>query len=96
MKKKSKVSDIREDLELAREAEVCKLCDIHPCTLQVWIDHHGFPKPIYVTPGSPKRFRLAEIRRWLDKRAAKRHKKIHRGAFARRVKSRSQEKGAVK
>lgn len=82
--KRVRTSDLRDDVRLIRLAELRPLLDgVTESTIDDWIKNLGFPKPIYIKPGSPKRFRLAEVRRWLDRRAAKRHVPIHRGRLRR-------------
>lgn len=83
MKKSRSIDDPEAGLKLLRKAELCQLLGISTWTIDDWIKSGQFPKPIYITPGSPARFRLVEVQRFIDSRANKRRKPILRGRLKR-------------
>jgi len=68
-----------DELKLLRDADLCKLLGVSEDTLYEWRQRLGFPRPIFITDGSPRRTPLGRVRRWLDGRERKRRKLIRRG-----------------
>jgi len=75
--------DRRCEIELVRANELAALLGVSRETLDGWVAGAGFPKPVYIVRGSPARWRLAEILRWLDGRARSRRRRIKRGRLRR-------------
>ena len=79
MKRKRIIEDPVAGVRLLRKAQVCDLLGVSSWTIDHWIQQGRFPKPIFITPGSPARFRLIEVQRFIDASARKRRKPIRRG-----------------
>src|SRR5680860_967326 len=60
---------MKEEVALVRKSEMLELLGIGDWTLRQWLERQGFPAPVYVTDGAPARWRLAQVRRWIDGRA---------------------------
>lgn len=75
------------EARLLRKREVSELLGVSDWTLGQWVRRNKFPKPIFISQGSPARWRLTEIQRWIDARARKRRRPIRRGRLKRGAKS---------
>ena len=64
-----------EDLALARKAQVARVLKVGTWTIDRWIKNGQFPRPLYLTPGSPARWRLTDIDAWLETRKRARGRK---------------------
>jgi len=83
MERVKKLDDPAAQVRLLRGSEICKLLGINAWTLREWLRRNRFPQPVYVTPGSPMRFRASEIDRWIENCGRKRRRVIRRGRLRR-------------
>ncbi len=69
-----------DDVVLLRKAEVARRLGVTVWTIDRWAKSGLFPKPIYLMPGSPARWRFRDIEAFIDKRKmARRVKPSPRG-----------------
>jgi predicted DNA-binding transcriptional regulator AlpA len=73
---------MKDEVTMVRKAEVIELLGISEWTLAEWVEKQNFPKPIFINDGAPARWRLAQVKRWLDSRERRRRKVVRRGCLA--------------
>jgi predicted DNA-binding transcriptional regulator AlpA len=59
---------------LVRKAELAKQLGYSTYTIDRWVRQGKFPRPIFITDGSPAQWQPSTIAAWLAKRAAARRK----------------------
>lgn len=65
---------------VVRKTEVARLLGVSSWTLNRWVKTNQFPRPIYLTPGSPAVWRIRDVEAFLEKRrVARRAKPSMRG-----------------
>lgn len=64
-------------------AQTARFLNVSTRTLSRWVVQGIFPKPVYLTPTSPAKWRVRDLENWIEKRAAARHPRpALRGALA--------------
>jgi prophage regulatory protein len=59
---------------LVRKAELAKHLGCSTFTIDRWVRAGTFPRPLFITDGSPAQWRLSVVEKWLDARARTRRK----------------------
>ena len=63
--------------------QTARYLDISTRTLTRWVKQGIFPKPVYLAPGSPAKWRVRDLDNWISKcAAARRPRPALRGALA--------------
>ena len=83
MTERSGARDLREELTLASDAELCEMIGCSQWSLNQWRKNLGFPKPVFIVDGSPRRTPLGRVKRWLDSRERRRRRVVPRGKLRR-------------
>ena len=75
----SNASTSTSRIKLLNKKQVADLLGVSVWTISDWIRKSKFPRPIYLSPGHPQKWREVDIEIWLQ-RQAKQVKPILRGA----------------
>lgn len=60
-----------DDITLLTRQEVAEHLGISPWTLSDWVRKSQFPKPLSLSPGHAQKWRLVDVRIWLQRRIRK-------------------------
>lgn len=80
---KLKLEEPTAAVKLVRKRQVAELLGCSTWTIDQWTRRGKFPAPIFISDGAPARWRLGEIKRWLEGRERRRRRVIPRGRLRR-------------
>jgi predicted DNA-binding transcriptional regulator AlpA len=85
-KEKSAARTRYSDLALINATDLCEVLGVSHWTLDQWVERGLIPRPLAMTPGSPRQWRVVDVSNHIQKRKrSRRPKQKPRGAVRKHI-----------